>query len=185
MESKSEKRKRLDAAYIKHADRLYQVLLRYAKEDRYISDVVHDSFLLYYDNMERIDDDTLFGWLYEVGKNKIKSLYKREKEIATGNGTICSLLAEDEQACSAEEEYFNAHKYKEICSLRRGIFERLKDVNPQWYDLLMKVCIMDMPQKDVAKQLKVSVPIIHGRLHRARTWIRENYKEELDNKLED
>lgn len=183
MEVKGKKRKRLEDAYVKYADKLYQVLLQYAKEDRYLNDVVHDTFLRYYDYMDRVEEDMLFAWLYEVGKNALTSIYRKEDRVLRGIDNPYALMKENVSVKSAEEECFEADSCKEIRKFRRGIFERLKEVNPQWYDLLMQVCILDMSQKDVAKRLDVSVQTIHSRLYRARSWIREHYQEECDEKF--
>jgi len=177
------KRKRLEDAYIKYADRLYQVLLYYVKEECYLNDAVQESFLRFYDYMDKIEDEMVFAWLYHVGKNVLKRLYRRDSKLSVKPARPHSIQEAEEEVISAEEEYFEGDTYKEMRDFRNSVFDRLHKEYPLLYESLILVCVMEIPPKDAAKQLGVSSQVLHTRLHRARAWIHKHFKEECNEKF--
>ncbi len=184
MEQKSTKRKRWDDAYSRYVDKLYRVLYKYAEEDRFLDDVVHDTFLDYYDNMDKIEDDMIFVWLSHVAINSLKSLYRREGKCLLNSSYASALREEEQEVPSAEDEYLEKDMCREIRKFRRDILDKLKEENPLWHEVIMKMCVMGMTAKEVAREQGVSNYVIYARLHRARDWIKKSYKEEGIEKFE-
>ena len=62
--------------------------------------------------------------------------------------------------------------------LASDILSALYDKNKRWYDDIVNVYYLDIPQEQVAKDQGVEKDVISSRLYRAKQWIRQNYTEQ-------
>ena len=53
-----------------------------------------------------------------------------------------------------------------------------REVNAQWYDVLVLHCVEELPHAEAARRLQISETVFRARLCRARAYIRENFGEE-------
>ena len=60
------------------------------------------------------------------------------------------------------------------------IFRELYQKKARWYQAVTLVYYVDMPQKEAAKQMGVTLYALEGMLKRARKWMIKRYKEEYD-----
>ena len=56
------------------------------------------------------------------------------------------------------------------------IYLRLFEENKRWYDAIMAVYLLEKPQKEVAREMGISLEVLHSMLYRAKKWIRKNYE---------
>jgi DNA-directed RNA polymerase specialized sigma24 family protein len=52
--------------------------------------------------------------------------------------------------------------------------------NPRWYEAMVLVYYMDMPQVKAAELMGINLRTLHSLLHRAKNWIKKNYKAEYE-----
>ena len=64
--------------------------------------------------------------------------------------------------------------------LHKKISEEMNKKNPRWYEAMVLVYYMDMPQVKVAELMGVNLRTLHSLLHRAKNWIKKNYKVEYE-----
>ena len=60
------------------------------------------------------------------------------------------------------------------------IFRELYQKKARWYQAVTLVYYVDMPQKEAAKQMGVTLYALEGMLKRARKWMIKRYKDEYD-----
>lgn len=99
--------------------------------------------------------------------------YKRDYARET---LIDELLYDNEVGDSLETCYmteFDRTKRKELAD---EIYLRLFEENKRWYDAIMAVYLLEKPQKEVAREMGISLEVLHSMLYRAKKWIRKNYE---------
>ena len=62
--------------------------------------------------------------------------------------------------------------------LAEKILSEVREVNAQWYDVLVLHCVEELPHAEAARRLQISETVFRARLCRARAYIRENFGEE-------
>ena len=106
------------------------------------------------------------SWLYTTAKNMALNYKKKAKwEVLA--------MDDDESAVpepgtkSTEDEYLEDELKRKRNVLR-------------WYEAMVLVYYMDMPQVKVAELMGVNLRTLHSLLHRAKNWIKKNYKVEYE-----
>ena len=61
-----------------------------------------------------------------------------------------------------------------------GNREEMNKKNPRWYEAMVLVYYMDMPQVKAAELMGINLRTLHSLLHRAKNWIKKNYKVEYE-----
>lgn len=59
-------------------------------------------------------------------------------------------------------------------------FRELYQKNARWYKAVTLVYYADMPQKEVAKRMGITLNALEGILKRARKWMIKRYKDQYD-----
>lgn len=52
--------------------------------------------------------------------------------------------------------------------------------NERWYDAIVLVYYMEMPQAKVAELMGIRLEVLHSLLHRAKKWIKKKYGTEYE-----
>ena len=81
---------------------------------------------------------------------------------------------------AAEDEYLEDELKRKRYVLHKKISEEMYKKNPRWYEAMVLVYYMDMPQVKVAELMGVNLRTLHSLLHRAKNWIKKNYKVEYE-----
>ena len=82
---------------------------------------------------------------------------------------------------TVSEEYVIAMlKEQGFRKLGIDIFRELYQKKARWYQAVTLVYYVDMPQKEAAKQMGVTLYALEGMLKRARKWMIKRYKDEYD-----
>lgn len=56
------------------------------------------------------------------------------------------------------------------------MLQKLKAINEQWYEVLLRKEIYLQPVSLIAKDLRMTIPSVYVTLHRAKTWVKEKYE---------
>lgn len=62
----------------------------------------------------------------------------------------------------------------------REIFTNLMEKNERWYDAIVLVYYMEMPQAKAAELMGIRLEVLHSLLHRAKKWIKKKYGTEYE-----
>lgn len=84
------------------------------------------------------------------------------------------------QVYSAEEQFLEDDLQKQRLELHEKIFTNLMEKNERWYDAIVLVYYMEMPQAKAAELMGIRLEVLHSLLHRAKKWIKKKYGTEYE-----
>lgn len=84
------------------------------------------------------------------------------------------------QINSAEEQFLEDELQKQRLELHEKIFTNLMEKNERWYDAIVLVYYMEMPQAKAAELMGIRLEVLHSLLHRAKKWIKKKYGTEYE-----
>ena len=131
-------------------------------------DVFQESFLQAFRKIDQYKGKSPFGnWLYRITANlcwQKRRARKRKGEVA---------LPDDVAARGGNSPLRAAENEQ----LRRHIGKLLEELPPEMRDVLVLSDLESAPGKEIAQRLKISLPAVKSRLHRARRRLREGLAE--------
>lgn len=168
---------KFNSIYSKSCKMVFWTAFKYVKREDAAEEIMQEVFIKLYTRIEEIDDETAEHWLVVVAKNEALNWLKKDE---TELKVLESLEQKEELMTdeSAEQSLLRKEKNKVLGVLRREIFEELKRKNETWYEAYTRVYCLEHPQKQVAKDMNVSIAVLHAMLYRARCWIKREYKEQ-------
>lgn len=154
---------------------MYKVAFYYAKQEQAASEITQKAFYHLFLHIENVDVKLVRAYLGRTIRNLTYNWVRDNKIAKMGN-------IEDyyeDVIVESLEEIIVRNEEKEIArKLASNILTALYDKNKRWYDDVVLVYYLDIPQEQVAKDQGVEKDVISSRLYRAKKWIRENYKEQ-------
>lgn len=84
------------------------------------------------------------------------------------------------QVYSAEKQFLEDDLQKQRLELHEKIFTNLMEKNERWYDAIVLVYYMEMPQAKAAELMGIRLEVLHSLLHRAKKWIKKKYGTEYE-----
>lgn len=178
VKSDKEIRESFDRIYREYRLDIYRTALNYAKNADAAHEATQMAFYKLYLEFERVEEETVKGLLITIVKRIILNQQRSAKHLATGE--FLDVLDEKASAITLEDAYIEAESRAEKKDLCTSILDHLRCENPAWHDALIQVYYLEKPQAQVAKEMNVSLQVLHSRLYRAKRWIKKNYKEEYD-----
>lgn len=179
------KNEEFDKIYEQYKEMVLKAAYLYSGDLELAQDVMQDTFLILYKEMDKEDDPEKFtnlkAWLYTTAKHQaLNHTKKHSRELYTGLGHGGEMEQSDSVRGSTEEEYFDIRKKEEESELHERIFSDLAQKNPRWYEAVMLTCYREIPQVKAAKMMGISEDAFYILLHRARNWIRKTYGAEYE-----
>lgn len=138
-------------------------------------DITQDTFLKLYIGFDKLKNGNIPAWLYTTAKHaaiNYKKKYSRELPADDEDENLQNMqpLAE-----SAENEYMENSLARERIQLHEQILTGLRAKNERWYDSILLVYYMQIPQAEAAEMLGIKLNVLHSTLHRAKKWIEKKY----------
>ena len=164
--------------YLENHKKVFFAAFSQLNNEHIAEDIVQITFCKLLTSHDYLEDNThVRAWLLTVAVNEAKNYKKKQgREILKEDMSCYSLNCN-----SAEEDFFCRYKVNERERLGWIILRTLKELNTLWYEAILLVYILKIPQKIIAQNLGISERALHSRLFRARRWIKKNYKEIYDN----
>ena len=147
-----------DAIYESNLEYVYRTACYYTQNHYQAEEITQCVFIKLYDNIDNVNMQSVNSWLLITTKHMALN-YKRDYARET---LIDELLYDNDRA-----------KRKELAD---EIYLRLFEENKRWYDAIMAVYLLEKPQKEVAREMGISLEVLHSMLYRAKKWIRKNYE---------
>ena len=93
-------------------------------------------------------------------------------------GTVKSIPSSD--VSEDEMKDMEDDLQKQRLELHEKIFTNLMEKNERWYDAIVLVYYMEMPQAKAAELMGIRLEVLHSLLHRAKKWIKKKYGTEYE-----
>lgn len=167
-----------ERVYHANKELVFKTAMRYSDNRYHIAqEITQDVFLQLYSHFDEFDEDYLTAWLVSVTKNKALNYLQRSR-WEQGSDDIGGTVNVHAMEKSTEEQVFDQIEFEEKVQLGQSILDRLYEVNERWYEAMTMVYCMGKKQKDVAKELGISIEVLNSVLYRARKWVKNHYEEE-------
>lgn len=170
--------------YEKYKNLVLKVAYRYSEDFDAAEDIMQETFLALYRDMDDKEYSNIQSWLYTTAKHSALN-YKKKSErevsyITKDPETEEESLIVEPSRESTEEEYMEEVAEEGRVQLHERVFAGLMETNPRWHEAVMLVCCLQIPQAEAAEKMNISTEAFYVMLHRARNWIKKKYGVEYD-----
>lgn len=165
-----------------YTDRIYRLALKLSGDEEDASDIFQETFLKAIDNIDSFRLESSFGtWLYSIAMNVMRTCFAKRKRMKLkpiedylpdhSNGTNSRLL-----------EWGDPHDLFENEQIRGIIDEYLQQMPPDNSTPFILRYLEEMPVKEIAEVMDLSVPAVKSRILRARLALREHLTDKFREK---
>ena len=167
--------------YEKYKNLVLQAAYIYSGDYTEAEDITQDTFLKLYIGYDKMRKDNIPSWLYTTAKNAALNFKKKkERQILECDRDEDTKSVDEPSTESAEEEFLRKTLELENSELHRRIVADMRKHNPRWYDAMILVFYMELPQAKAAELMGIRVSALHAMLHRMRNWLRKKYGVEYE-----
>lgn len=148
-------------------------------DEKTAEDVVQDTFLKMYENLDYLQDEKVKPWLIIVSGNIAKDYRKKG-----GHYDVQSISPEDmaeymEQSYESAEKCYERECEKQAASrLCETACDLLHEKNPVWYEVILDTYFLEMSSAQIGDKLGISKGNVDVIKHRARTYLRRKLGKE-------
>ncbi|MEK3885323.1 RNA polymerase sigma factor SigW [Paenibacillus sp. PL2-23] len=162
-----------------YQDKLYHMAYRMLSNRQEAEDVVQDTFLRVYKNLDRFDETLKFStWIYRIATNlcidrlrKRKPTYSLDAESQEYEGLDgYSMIPSDNK--TPETELI-------LSDTQRIIHQAMESLPPKYKTVMMLRYIQDLSLQEVGDILGMPVTTIKTRVHRGREFLRKKLEHRL------
>ncbi|RJX39199.1 RNA polymerase sigma factor SigW [Paenibacillus pinisoli] len=162
-----------------YQDKLFHMAYRMLNNRQEAEDVVQDTFLRVYKNLERFDETLKFStWIYRIATNlcidrlrKRKPTYSLDAESQEYDGLDgYSMIPSDNR--TPESELI-------LSDTQRIIHQAMESLPPKYKSVMMLRYIQDLSLQEVGDILDMPVTTIKTRVHRGREFLRKKLEHRL------
>lgn len=157
--------------YVKYYKISFEAAYRMVKNRGLAEDLCQEVFARFYEHMEEIDTENerkLESFVRTVTINHTKDYFKKahvKREIAVPEKTPCGRGKVPENSVEAAILSMEENEYMKL------ILQRLRDINPMNYEILIKVKYLDIPPSEVAKEFGITRNNVNNRILRTKRWM--------------
>lgn len=170
------------AAYSEYFGVVYKEALKYSGNHHIAEEIAQDAFFTAYIQFGSESKQQIRTWMLMFARYRAMNYirdHKREvplAEITMADDRYPNSLIDD----SSEDRVVALLKEQCFHELGIDIFRELYQKNARWYKAVTLVYYADMPQKEVAKRMGITLNALEGILKRARKWMIKRYKDQYD-----
>jgi RNA polymerase sigma-70 factor (ECF subfamily) len=158
----------------RHQGRVYHHALRLMGNSQDAEEVLQDTFLQVYRNLERFEERSRFStWVYRIATNE--ALMRLRRARRTREVFLEDALGRDGEVPAESLRDFTRGALEETEGREMlGILQRLLAEMPEDYRAVFALRDIDgLTNAEVAEVLEISVSAVKSRLHRARLYLRD------------
>lgn len=171
---------RFEVYFLKYQYLVMRLVIDMTGDYQTAQEICQEVFVSYYENMNRVLPGLEKAWLVKNTRNKAIDYLRRNKrknefvldtplcEIREVSGTL-----QEKSIAICEDRMYHRE-------LLGKILAEVREVNEQWYEILVLFCIEQCSYEEAAEKLGMSVIVLRARLHRARAYIRKHYGDEYE-----
>jgi len=144
---------------------LYSFVYKIMRSDLFIEDIVQETFLKIYKNIEKFDIKKKFStWAFEIAKNTAISYLRKSKK---------HIPITDIEISVPEMHYENTirHENKELVN------KILSEMEKKYKEVLGLFYFEELSYEEIAKKLKLSINTVRTRIRRGKNILMQKLKE--------
>lgn len=163
-----------DEVYRTYHRLIYRIVREKTEDPELAHDICQQVFLRYHQCREHVDPGFEKAWLTRTAGHLVIDYFRKKKE----------LLMEIEEIASKGKADPNSDIAQKMADreLLERILQELWKKNSNWYEALMNVCVLGIPEKEAAENLGIHIEILRSRIYRARCHLRLLFGEEYENR---
>lgn len=148
----------------------HAVLLR-TNNHELAEDICQQTFLKYFEYREVVKSGAERGWLLAVAKNLLTDDFRKKKPWLFDQ---TQMEEESVRLC------YEVDMAKEVSrkDFLRQILMELEVKNKDWYDAVYEVCMLNLPEAEVAAKKDISIDLLRARLCRGRQFLKQRFGED-------
>ena len=156
--------------YYRYVDLAHYVANSVVHDYHLAQDVCQEIFIKLYLNINGLDEERVKGWILVTAENTAIDFLRKRDRLRECPGDDGGNLYKgkvpdlDEMQRSIEVKEFG-HR----------LFCALHEKNPDWYEIVMGLDVAELPAKEVARRLGISIANLRVKHHRAREWLKNNF----------
>lgn len=170
--------------YEKYKNLVLKVAYMYSGERDAAEDIMQETFMALYRDMADKEYSNIESWLFTTAKyraiNYKKKAAREMPYIVADSETEEEYAISEPSRESTEEEYLEEMAEKKRTELHEQIMTALMEKNERWYEAILLVCHLNVPQTEAAEKMNMSADAFYVMLHRARNWIKKRFGVEYD-----
>lgn len=140
-------------------EELYFFILKKVKDKDVTNDIFQDTFLKIHNNLSNLKkEEKARAWVFQIARNEIFNYFNKESNYVEKLGANIEIFSQ---------------KYEHICCFDKFI-EDLPEIYRQVIELIY---IEGKKQKDVAKELEISLENVKARIKRAKNILKKEFNE--------
>jgi RNA polymerase sigma-70 factor (ECF subfamily) len=168
-----------------YKDKIYNLAFKLSGNRHDAEDILQETFLKAVDNIDKFRGESSFGtWLYAIAVNSVRAYYQDKKKADLK--PIDDYLPQGHGGDGNQKEMFDwddPHNLLETKELNFIIDEALAKMPHKYSMPFILRYYEDMPVKDVARALHLSVAAAKSRILRARLALRERLSDVFREKV--
>nr|WP_275984042.1 RNA polymerase sigma factor SigW [Paenibacillus hamazuiensis] len=160
-----------------YQDKIYHLAYRMMGNAQEAEDVVQETFLRVYSNLERYDETQKFStWIYRIATNlcidrlrKRRTTYSLDAEMPEGEGSDWySLMPSNEDT---------PEKQVIVSETQQQIRESIDTLPEKYKSIVILRYLQDMSLQEISEVLTMPITTIKTRLHRGREFLRKKLEQ--------
>ncbi len=161
-----------------YKDKIYHLGYRMLNQKQEAEDIVQETFLRVYMNLEKYDENQKFStWIYRIATNlcidrlrKRKPSYSIDAEVTDGEGTDWHAMLASNEAGPDEELI--------LSETQDNIREAIQTLPPKYKTVVILRYLHDMSLQEISDVLEMPVTTVKTRVHRGREFLRKKLESE-------
>jgi RNA polymerase sigma-70 factor (ECF subfamily) len=165
-----------------YKDKIYHLGYRMLNQRQEAEDVVQETFLRVYTNLDRYDENQKFStWIYRIATNlcidrlrKRKPTYSIDAELTDSEGTDWHAMLASEDP-SPETELI-------LSETQQHIREAIESLPDKYKSIVVLRYLHDLSLQEISDILEMPVTTVKTRVHRGREFLRKKLESEYGDK---
>lgn len=168
-----------DDIYKANSNLVFRTAMHFSKNYHTAEEITQNTFVQLFLNPDVMKRTNVKSWLLTVTKHQALNIRtKRERETLEEDMALIRDVWE--WAEDPGDIILTKERKEDLAEFCDTILQKLYDENTRWYEAIVSVYCLEMPQKEVAAEMNMSVDSLQSMLYRARNWIKKNFMEEYE-----
>lgn len=165
----------------RHEERVYSLALRITRNQEDAEEVLQDVFTSVYKKIDLFEGKAAFSsWVYRITANTSFMLLRKRRQRPTVSIEDLPLNLKRQKMEKTDSLNLDAFSCCYNSELQEVIAKALKKIPAEYRDVFVLRDIDGMSNQEVGETLKLSIPAVKSRLHRARIMLKKRLQDYYD-----